>query len=81
MVNSLLFHFIFHFIVVLYFMHKIDSIVNNKVVYYLHVKCIRNFCSRWSWHKVFLRGRRSEVAISRMVCGVCIILILVENNR
>ena len=43
-VNSLLFYFIFHFIVVLYITHKTDSVANNKVVYYyLHVKCIRNF--------------------------------------
>ena len=42
-VNSPLFYFIFHFIVVLYITHKSDAVANNKVVYYLHVKCIRNF--------------------------------------
>ena len=79
-VNSLLFYFTFHFSVVLYITRKSDSVANSKVVHYLHLKCIRNFAPD-SWHKVFLRGWKSEVVISRMVCGVCIILIVVENDR
>ena len=43
MVNSLLFHFTFHFSVVLYITRKSDSVANNKVVYYLHFKCVTNF--------------------------------------
>ena len=80
MVNSLLFYFIFHFSVVLYITHKSGSVANTRWC----IICTLNVLEillQMVMHKVFLRGRRSEVVISRMVCGVCIIIILVENDR
>ena len=69
------------FVLLLFCTSRISFYVaTNKVLYFFHVKCIRNFAPDSHGTK-FSCGRRSVGTISRMACGICIILILVENDR
>ena len=56
-----------------------DSVANNKVVYYFHVKCIRNFAPDGHGTQ-FSAWQRSEGIICRVTCGVCIILVVVQTT-
>ena len=75
--NSLFFFFFF----LLFCISRIcDPVANDTRCIIPNLKVFKTY-SRWSWHITFLHGLRSEGVFSRVACGGCTILIIVQNDH